>query len=122
MNQVSSLTSTSDDRTTASAAPNDFPPLTTQAWNLLRAVAGFVADGCTTVTPEQYRRRLEICDTCRPSPRRPLRTVRLPFALEGPRPHAPVPRGPLEREWLVVSGRWSVEGTMRSPASASAVV
>lgn len=40
------------------------PGLARQAWNLARALAGFVADGCTTVTAEQYRRRLEICDGC----------------------------------------------------------
>ena len=27
-------------------------------------VADFVADGCTTVGEEQYRERLEICDSC----------------------------------------------------------
>ncbi len=40
------------------------PPLARQAWNLIRSLADFVADGCTTVDAEQYRRRLEICDTC----------------------------------------------------------
>ena len=40
------------------------PSLPRQAWNLARALAGFVADGCKTVTEEQYRRRLEICDGC----------------------------------------------------------
>ena len=40
------------------------PPLARQAWNLARSLADFVADGCKTVTPEQYQARLEICDGC----------------------------------------------------------
>jgi hypothetical protein len=40
------------------------PSLPRQAWNLARALADFVADGCHTVSEEQYRRRLEICDVC----------------------------------------------------------
>ncbi len=40
------------------------PNLTRQAWNLARALADFVADGCRTVTAEQYRQRLEVCDVC----------------------------------------------------------
>jgi len=40
------------------------PPLLKQAWNLARSLADFVADGCKTVTADQYRRRLEICDAC----------------------------------------------------------
>jgi hypothetical protein len=46
------------------APPADFPPWRRQAWNLARALADFLADGCQTLTEEQYRRRLEICDTC----------------------------------------------------------
>jgi len=46
-------------------APNQKPPsLARQAWNLARSLADFVADGCKTVTPEQYQARLEICDGC----------------------------------------------------------
>lgn len=41
-----------------------FPPLHRQAWNLARSLADFVADGCTTVSDEEYRQRLEVCDTC----------------------------------------------------------
>jgi hypothetical protein len=41
-----------------------YPPLGTQALGLLRAVADFVADGCTTVSGEQYRQRLESCAVC----------------------------------------------------------
>jgi len=40
------------------------PSLHRQAWNLTVSLAAFVADGCHTVTAEQYRRRLEICDAC----------------------------------------------------------
>ena len=40
------------------------PPLPRQAWNLAQALADFVADGLRTVTAEQYKRRVEICDTC----------------------------------------------------------
>lgn len=35
-----------------------------KAWNLARAVARFVADGCRTVTQQQYRQRLETCQGC----------------------------------------------------------
>lgn len=45
-------------------APSNPPSLSRQAWNLARALADFVADGCKTVTADEYRRRLEICDTC----------------------------------------------------------
>ena len=41
-----------------------FPPLHRQAWNLARSLADFVADGCKTVSEEEYRMRLEICDRC----------------------------------------------------------
>jgi hypothetical protein len=44
--------------------PLGFPPLHRQAWNLAQALADFLADGCQTVTAEQYRERLEICDAC----------------------------------------------------------
>jgi hypothetical protein len=40
------------------------PPLMRQAWNLAQSLADFVADGCRTVTEDQYRERLEICDAC----------------------------------------------------------
>jgi hypothetical protein len=41
-----------------------FPPVSRQAWNLTRALAQFVSDGCKLVTEDQYRQRLETCDTC----------------------------------------------------------
>ncbi len=44
--------------------PPHFPPLHQQAWNLAKSLADFVADGCQTLSEEQYRRRLEICDAC----------------------------------------------------------
>jgi len=40
------------------------PSLARQAWNLARSLADFVADGCKTLGESEYRRRLEICDTC----------------------------------------------------------
>lgn len=40
------------------------PPLVQQAWNLVRSLADFAADGCKTVTEGEYRQRLEICDSC----------------------------------------------------------
>lgn len=48
----------------ASRDPGQPPSLARQAWNLARSLADFVADGCKTVTPEQYQARLEICDGC----------------------------------------------------------
>jgi glycosyltransferase involved in cell wall biosynthesis len=41
-----------------------FPPLPTQAWSLVRAVATFVGDGLRTVDAAQYQQRLMVCDTC----------------------------------------------------------
>jgi hypothetical protein len=40
------------------------PGLARQAWNLAASLANFVADGCQTVTEQEYKKRLEICDTC----------------------------------------------------------
>ena len=40
------------------------PGLARQAWNLASSLASFVADGCKTVTKQEYAARLEICDTC----------------------------------------------------------
>ena len=40
------------------------PSLVTQAWNLAASLAAFVADGCRTVTKDEYERRLGICDRC----------------------------------------------------------
>jgi len=42
----------------------ELPPLTTQAANLFQSVVAFVGDGCGIVDDQQYRRRLEICQTC----------------------------------------------------------
>lgn len=50
-----------DDNSDRSKRP---PSLSRQAWNLARSLADFVADGLRTVTADQYRQRLEICDTC----------------------------------------------------------
>jgi hypothetical protein len=40
------------------------PPLSRQTWNLVHAIVEFVSDGLQTVTADQYRRRLAICDSC----------------------------------------------------------
>ena len=40
------------------------PPLAHQAWNLAWALGQFVSDGCRLVSTDEYRRRLETCDTC----------------------------------------------------------
>ncbi|MBC8356991.1 MAG: hypothetical protein H8E66_33890 [Planctomycetes bacterium] len=40
------------------------PGLARQAWNLAASLASFVADGCKTVTEQEYQARLEICDPC----------------------------------------------------------
>ena len=56
--------STSRDTQRQDADPNRPPSLARQAWNLAQSLADFVADGCTTVSEEQYRQRLEICDAC----------------------------------------------------------
>lgn len=53
-----------DDFPASQAQPADFPPLHREAWNLARALADFVADGCTTVSQEEYAERLAVCDTC----------------------------------------------------------
>jgi len=51
-------------KTPAASKPNRMPSLPRQAWNLTRSLAAFVADGMRTVTEQQYRQRLEICNTC----------------------------------------------------------
>lgn len=44
---------------------SDRPPsLHRQAWNLVSSLASFVADGCKTVSTDDYQARLNICDTC----------------------------------------------------------
>lgn len=40
------------------------PSVGQQLWSIATAVGSFVADGFTTVTPEQYEERLKICDAC----------------------------------------------------------
>lgn len=44
--------------------PSEPPRLARQAWNLAQSLGDFVADGCKTVTKDQYAQRLEICDPC----------------------------------------------------------
>ncbi|HEU0068300.1 MAG TPA: DUF6171 family protein [Nitrospiraceae bacterium] len=50
-----------EDRSPVSQRP---PGLARQAWNLAASLASFVFDGCQTVTEQEYKTRLEICDTC----------------------------------------------------------
>ena len=45
-------------------ARNPSPSLFQQAWNLARSLVEFVADGCETVSCEQYAARLQVCDIC----------------------------------------------------------
>ncbi len=44
--------------------PSKPPSLVRQAWNLAQSLADFVADGCKTVTRDEYAQRLEICHAC----------------------------------------------------------
>lgn len=40
------------------------PSLIGRTWNLAKAIAQFVADGCKTVSVDDYRARLNVCDDC----------------------------------------------------------
>jgi len=40
------------------------PPIQQRVWNLGKALVDFVADGCATVSKEEYAARLAACDTC----------------------------------------------------------
>lgn len=40
------------------------PPLHVQSWNLATSLASFVADGFRLVSPEEYKLRLVVCDSC----------------------------------------------------------
>lgn len=40
------------------------PPLPRKVWNLSKSLAAFVADGMRFVSRDEYRARLEICDSC----------------------------------------------------------
>jgi hypothetical protein len=48
----------------ASHQCRQFPSLPSMAWNLTKAVAGFVADGCRLLTGEQYDARMAVCRSC----------------------------------------------------------
>ena len=43
---------------------SEMPGLVTQGWNLVRAIRDFVADGCKTVSTEDYQSRLQVCESC----------------------------------------------------------
>jgi hypothetical protein len=49
---------------TPATQPEQPPGLFERAWNLAKSLAGYVADGCQSASPEQYAERLKICDTC----------------------------------------------------------
>jgi hypothetical protein len=55
---------TNASNTDASREAGKMPSLPRQAWNLAASLADFVADRCRTVNEEEYRQRLEICDSC----------------------------------------------------------
>jgi hypothetical protein len=40
------------------------PSAPKRVWNLAKALVDFVADGCKTVSAEEYKTRLEVCETC----------------------------------------------------------
>lgn len=42
----------------------EMPGPVTLGWNLVRAIRDFVADGCMTVSTEEYQRRLQVCESC----------------------------------------------------------
>jgi hypothetical protein len=44
--------------------PSEPPSLAQRAWSFAQAVQDFVADGCTTVSREQYQERLTVCEWC----------------------------------------------------------
>jgi hypothetical protein len=45
-------------------AVKKMPSLLKRVWNLAKALADFVADGCQTVSAEEYAARLAVCDGC----------------------------------------------------------
>ena len=48
----------------ATHVASGMPSLGSQAWNLTKSLALFVADVCRLVSSEEYARRLGICDGC----------------------------------------------------------
>lgn len=44
--------------------PGPNPSVRHVFWNLAESLAAFIADGCKTVSKEQYQQRLEICAEC----------------------------------------------------------
>lgn len=40
------------------------PGVISQAWSLTQAMTAFVADGCRTLSAEEYQARLTVCDGC----------------------------------------------------------
>jgi hypothetical protein len=48
----------------ATPPPLEGPGMLQRAWNLAGSIAAFVADGCHTVSANQFQMRLQICDSC----------------------------------------------------------
>jgi len=40
------------------------PEMRSRPWNFLKSMADFLADGCQTLSPEDYRARLMVCTHC----------------------------------------------------------
>ena len=40
------------------------PTMRSRPWNFLKSMADFVADGCRTLTQDEYRERLMVCTHC----------------------------------------------------------
>ena len=40
------------------------PEMRSRPWNFIKSMADFVADGCTTLSQEDYRARLMVCTHC----------------------------------------------------------
>ena len=43
--------------------PPEKPTIIEEVWDRSKSIISFVADGCHTVTPEQYKERMTICNS-----------------------------------------------------------
>ena len=53
-----------DNRVSQAFVEQKPPAFPKQVWNFARALSAFVADGLTTVTEQQYKERLAVCEQC----------------------------------------------------------